>query len=214
MLLKTKLLVGAGLLALVLGGLGFKAWLDHHDAVLKMQDTIAEQQRIIQGKDADIKARDAAAVAAKQEIDRQVAAAKTPRQNATLLNQWVRPTKPIEVPAPLPDSPGTVAGPVVLDESQLRDLTVFAGKCKQCDVDKAALEGNVTDWKAKFDAVSKERDVAVAVAKGGTRMQRLKRALLPIACAAGGAAAGARAKGPGTAALGAAGAAALCSVIQ
>lgn len=210
--LKTKLVIAAALVAL--GGLGFKAWLDHHDAVLKMEDTIAEQQRIIQHKDEDIKARDAAAAAAKQDIARKVAAATTPRQNAALLNEWVKPAKPIEVPAPLPNAPSATAAPVVLDDSQLRDLTAFAGRCKQCDIDKAALEGNLTDWKAKYDAVSKERDVAVAAAKGGTRMQRFKRSLLTIGCAAGGAAAGAKARGAGTAAMGAAGAATLCSILK
>jgi hypothetical protein len=73
----------------------------------------------------------------------------------------------------------------------LKPLYDAAVACKECQVELAAAQANLKDEKAKSAAVSRERDDALRVAKGGSLLRRVARAAkwFVIGAAAGAAAA-------------------------
>jgi hypothetical protein len=81
------------------------------------------------------------------------------RETATQTNQQV-----------LPDSPSAQ-----IPAADLKPLFDYVQDCRSCQVQLAAARQDSADNAAKLKAVTRERDAAVATAKGGTFWQRLHR---------------------------------------
>lgn len=81
-------------------------------------------------------------------------------------------------------SPPTEAVIPVEDLKPLYDFTI---DCKACQAKLAAAQGDLTDEKTKTAALTKERDYALQIARGGSRWRRIGRAAkwLLIGAAAG-----------------------------
>ncbi len=65
---------------------------------------------------------------------------------------------------------------VAMPVEDLKPLYDAAVACKECQVELAAAQANLKDEKAKSAAVSRERDDALRVAKGGSLLRRVARA--------------------------------------
>jgi hypothetical protein len=70
----------------------------------------------------------------------------------------------------LPDAPSAQ-----IPAADLKPLFDFVQDCRSCRAQLAAAKQNATDDAAKLTAVTRERDAAVATAKGGTFWQRVRR---------------------------------------
>lgn len=108
----------------------------------------------------------------------------------------------------LPDAP--VAQ---LTSRNEQDLAVDAISCKECTAKSAELEAESKEKDAEIKTLTAERDKAVLTAKGGSVFHRMLGVLKVAACAGLGAGAGARVNRPGSAAIGAASGAIVCSMI-
>lgn len=75
-------------------------------------------------------------------------------------------------PIPKPGKPADA----VLPAADLKPLYDFALDCKACQAKLAASQADLTDEKTKTTALTKERDAAVTVAKGGSALRRIARA--------------------------------------
>lgn len=75
---------------------------------------------------------------------------------------------------PIP-KPGQAAD-AILPAADLKPLYDFALDCKACQAKLAASQGDLNDEKVKTAALTKERDVAVQAAKGGSALRRIARA--------------------------------------
>jgi hypothetical protein len=80
----------------------------------------------------------------------------------------------------LPDAPSAQ-----IPAADLKPLFDYVQDCRSCQAQLAAAKQNATDDAAKITAVTRERDAAVAAAKGGTFWQRLRRNALWFAVGAG-----------------------------
>jgi DNA repair exonuclease SbcCD ATPase subunit len=72
--------------------------------------------------------------------------------------------------------PDTPSSRVILPVEDLKPLYDSAIACKECQVELAASQANLKDEQAKTIAMSRERDDALRVAKGGSVLRRVARA--------------------------------------
>ena len=104
----------------------------------------------------------------------------------------------ISLPSPIvlqsaqasPNSPSAQPNAVIPAED-LKPLYDFTIDCKACQAKLAAAQGDLADEKTKSAALTKERDHALQIARGGSTWRRIARAAkwLLIGAAAGAAAA-------------------------
>jgi hypothetical protein len=80
----------------------------------------------------------------------------------------------------LPDAPSAQ-----IPAADLKPLFDFVQDCRSCQAQLAAAKQNATDNAAKLTALTRERDAALATAKGGTFWQRLRRNALWFVVGAG-----------------------------
>ena len=75
----------------------------------------------------------------------------------------------------LPDSP-TPKTNAVIPAEDLKPLYDFAIDCKSCQSKLATAQGDLTDEQKKTAALTKERDDALRIARGGSAWRRIGRA--------------------------------------
>jgi hypothetical protein len=80
----------------------------------------------------------------------------------------------------LPDAPSAQ-----IPAADLKPLFDYVQDCRSCQAQLAAAKQDATDNAAKLTALTRERDAAVATAKGGTFWQRLHRNALWFVVGAG-----------------------------
>jgi hypothetical protein len=80
----------------------------------------------------------------------------------------------------LPDAPSAQ-----IPAADLKPLFDYVQDCRSCQAQLAAAKQDATDNAAKLTALTRERDAAVATAKGGTIWQRLHRNALWFVVGAG-----------------------------
>jgi len=76
----------------------------------------------------------------------------------------------------LPNAPAP-GGAVALPSEDLKPLYDFAADCKACQAKLAAATADMADEKTKTQALRRERDAALKLARGGSLRQRVGRAL-------------------------------------
>jgi hypothetical protein len=87
------------------------------------------------------------------------------------------------VPTNQPDLPDAPSAQI--PAADLKPLFDYVQDCRSCQVQLAAAKQNATDNATKLTAVTRERDAAIATAKGGTFWQRLRRNALWFVVGAG-----------------------------
>jgi hypothetical protein len=91
-------------------------------------------------------------------------------------------------PTQPPPNPSNKTPPqAVIPTADLKPLYDFALDCKACQAKLAASQADLTDERAKTAVLTRERNEAVRVAKGGSLLRRLARNAkwLAIGAAAG-----------------------------
>lgn len=76
---------------------------------------------------------------------------------------------------PLPDEPNP--SKAAIPSEDLKPLYDFAVDCKACQAKLAAATADLADEKTKTQSLSRERDAALKLARGGSLRQRVGRAL-------------------------------------
>lgn len=88
-------------------------------------------------------------------------------------------TSPADTPKEIPPNPTKSTAPepqVTVPTADLKPLYDFALDCKACQAKLSAAQSDLSDEKSKTSTLTKERDNALRVAKGGSPLQRIARA--------------------------------------
>ncbi len=197
-------------LLLTVCGLALYAWHSSAEDRAQMQQTIEDQQKIIEASKATMKQTQATLEARLEEIRKQVAQIKTPEQAARAIPQVIPGVQPliVQVPqqAPTAQSPepaklapsasgdSAEAGKTVtIPLEQMPTLYQFAQSCHECEVKLDAAQVDRKELVRQMQALEEQRNAAIKAAKGGSFWTRFKRDLKSGAGATGGAALGAAA---------------------
>lgn len=189
MITRTKLEIALALLLLGSSALGFSSWLEAHDARIRMQDTIAAQEKSIatqkQQQDAlaeQARQRDAALQSQIAAMQQTVARIRTPSQIAQWLPKQVQTPQPVTIDVP----PGTNENPTPdataqIPQADLPALRDYAESCGECRTKLATAQQDAASRSRQLQlageqlsAMQNERDAAVKAAKGGGFWRRLK----------------------------------------
>ena len=216
--LRLKLAAGL-LLVVILMAFAFAWRADRRDRA-ELASQLAAANATIQAAAVSQRTRDAQLVLTLQQLDAEKRAAQSPQQLVAALARLIALPAPLQlaaahaaaisesaaaatpaanvarssttIPAP-PNSSQPSASPpgdAILPSSDLKPLYNFAIDCKACQARLAASQSDLADERAKTLALTKERDLALAAAKGGSAWRRVGRAAkwIALGAAAGGAA--------------------------
>ena len=171
------------------------AWRSARRDTAQLNSTIASQNSAMQQAEQREKQRDAQLSAALDAIAAQKRAVQTPQQAAQAIPS-VLPELPLPVSIQIPNlstvNPGeTPPATLTVPQPDLKPLYDELQDCRANAVQMNATKKDLTDEQARSAALTKERDAAVAAARGGTFWVRLKRGArwFAIGAAAGAAAA-------------------------
>jgi len=95
------------------------------------------------------------------------------RRNSSMATQDTEPRSRVPVGS---RSSQPSAPPAVIPAEDLKPLYDFALDCKACQARLAAAQSDLADEKSKTAALTKERDQALQVARGGSVFRRMRRA--------------------------------------
>jgi hypothetical protein len=199
----SKHTIFAALAAIGLAGAGiaFHSWLAAHDAFLRAESTVREQQQTL-GQDAKAshqiaareKRRDARTAREITALRGQAARQKTPRQIAAWIPKQIPTPQPIEIQIPKSSAqnPAPAAALATIPLPDLVPLRDYAATCQECSLqrnaarkDLAAKDQQLKLASAELSAALKERDAALRAARGGGFWHRLGSAVKWFAIGAG-----------------------------
>jgi hypothetical protein len=160
------------------------AWRAEVQARAELQDQLTTAQHDLAAANGRESARNTALQKQLALLKKKAAAVQTPEEVIGALPGVLPLPKPIEMvepPAAPASGSGKVDGPapqpqVSLPVEDLKPLYDSAVRCKECQAELAAAQANLKDEKVKTGALSRERDDALRVAKGGSVLQRVARA--------------------------------------
>ena len=183
--------------ALLISALALHAWLASRADQQRLQSTLAAQKQLLDAADARERARDASLNNTLAKIDELKRATQTPAQVIRELAQYLPLPQPITLASPPPPAgPTTQQGtapsrkpaspPAVpqalpttpaaqLPAADLKPLYDYVQDCRACQAQVAAAKLNSADDATKIAALTRERDAAITVAKGGSVWRRLRR---------------------------------------
>jgi hypothetical protein len=168
---------GAGLLAAALAA---DSWIAARRASSQLAAALASQDALLaQASDREHQ-RDAQLASALAQIAAEKRRIQTPQQAAEALAS-VLPPLPLPIPVRLPDlaAAPTLSVPapasITVPQADLKPLYDALADCRACALERDALKKDLADEQAKTTALLRERDAAVAAARGGAFWSRLKR---------------------------------------
>ena len=190
MSLKSWLQLGATITFLILAVGVVVVWRSEVRERAQLQQQLKSAQDALTAANARESARNAAVKKQVAQLQKSAATVKTPQEVIAALPGVLPLPQPISLDATLPGAAGP-AKTANLPLDDLKPLYNLAVACKECQTELAAAQANLKDEQAKTQAVSRERDDALRVAKGGSTLQRVARAAkwFLIGAAAGAAAA-------------------------
>lgn len=166
--------------AVAIGAGGYFAWRGQQKATAELQSQLHAAQQSLAEATARQDARDSQLAQALSQVAKQKAAVQQPTQVIKALPDVLPLPKPIElvtVPQSATGSAGDKTPPPIQQVSfplqDLKPLFDFASDCKACQVRLATALGDLKDEQAKTATVSRERDDALRVVKGGTVWHRV-----------------------------------------
>jgi hypothetical protein len=179
--MKAKLDIIVFVAALIAVALLADAWRSARHDSQQLAATLAAQKAVIQLAGDREKQRDSQLATALATIQAQKRSVRTPQQAAQQLAS-VLPPLPLPVSvhdpdltAPLP--PGeTPSTSISIPQPDLVPLYDDLQDCRANTVENDSLKKDLSDEKTRSGALQHERDAAIAAARGGTFLVRLKRA--------------------------------------
>jgi len=174
----------------------FAAWRTDRRDRAQLQTQLAATQKTIADLTAQQNDRTAELAKTLAQLTAQKQAVRTPDQAIQNLPAVLPLPSPIEQsPSPPSSTPGgpqadtPPLGPsrAVIPAEDLKPLYDFASDCKACQAKLASTQADLVDERAKSQALQKQRDAALAAARGGSVWRRIGRAAkwLLIGAAAG-----------------------------
>lgn len=181
---RIKVEIAAAILGLVIVAILAGSWLGSREDQIRLNATLEAQKSIIAAADKRQEERADALKTALSEIEDLKKHVQTPAQVVQALPQVLPLPQPItlSLPAALAaGAPPAAAGiqpgqSAVIPAADLKPLFDFAADCKECKQKLSVAVQDKADDAVKIKGLTRERDEAVAVAKGGTKWQRIKRA--------------------------------------
>jgi hypothetical protein len=170
------------LLAVVLAlALLTDAWRSARHDSQQLAATLAAQNQVIQQAADQEKQRDAQLGTALAAIQSQKQTVKTPQQAAEAIPLVLPPLPlPVSISAPNlsgPLPPGeTPSATISVPQPDLVPLYDNLQDCRATALQNGALQKDLSDEKTRSAALQRERDAAKAVARGGSVLQRIRRA--------------------------------------
>ena len=163
------------------------AWRDDRRDRAQLTAQLAAAQQALSAADARQHDRDAQLQQSLAAIAAQKRTVQTPSQILAELPSALQLPTPLTIEQkPLPDNPAAKPGSVsptaespskvTIPPEDLKPLYDFALDCKACQSKLSAAQGDVADEKTKSATLTKERDAALKIAKGGSLLQRIARA--------------------------------------
>jgi len=159
----------------------FVAWQDIRRQQSDLQAKLAGTQQQLQAADAREESRKAELQQQLARIAEQQRAVQNPQQVMQALPGVLPLPKPLmlEQEPATSSTQGAAAAPepkVELPSEDLKPLYDYALTCKACQAQLSAAQAELQDDKAKIQALGRERDAALRVARGGSVLQRVVRA--------------------------------------
>jgi cell division protein FtsB len=175
------------------------AWRVERHELTRLQQQLKTAQDAVSAANAREAARNAALKKHVAQLRKQEDAVQTPDDALKALPGVLPLPKPLaldEIPLTGADKqsgqakPASPAPQVTLPTEDLKPLYDMAVQCKECQAELATAQADLKDEKAKSGELSRERDDALRVAKGGSVLRRVARAAkwFAIGAAAGAAA--------------------------
>jgi hypothetical protein len=181
--LRHKLEIAGAILALVIIGIVYRAWLADHEERIKLKATLDAQNQVLADAGKREAAREVALKDSLAQLEDLKKRTQTPAQVIQALPQVLTLPQPITLtlPAALAQGDPKLAGvqpgqTATIPAADLKPLFDFAATCKECQQKVLALQQDKADDAVKIGALVKERNEAVTAVKGGTKWQRIKRA--------------------------------------
>jgi hypothetical protein len=158
------------------------AWRSARHDSQKLAATLAAQNLTLQQASDHEKQRDSQLAATLAAIQSEKRAVRTPRQAAEQLPS-ILPPLPLPVTVsipnlsvPLPPGETQPLATVSIPQPDLVPLYDALQDCRSSQAQAGALQNDLADEKSRSAALTQERNAAVAAARGGTLLVRLKRA--------------------------------------
>jgi hypothetical protein len=181
--LRHKLELAGTLVALVVIGIIGGSWIGSREEGIRLKATLDAQNSII----AEAAKREDARAAALRDSLAQLEDLKKRTQTPTQVIQAMPTVLPLpqpitlNLPAALLQGNPNVAGiqpaaTATIPAADLKPLFDFAATCKECQAKVLVLQQDKADDAVKIGGLVKERDEAVTAAKGGSKLQRIKKA--------------------------------------
>jgi phage tail protein X len=166
--------------ALIAAGLAADSWIAARRASLQLAAALASQNALLaQASDREHQ-RDAQLASALSQIAAEKRRIQTPQQAAEALASVLPPLPlPISVrlpdltAAPTPSEPAPAS--VSIPQADLKPLFDAFADCSACALERESLKMDLADEQAKTTALIRERDAAIAAARGGAFWSRLRR---------------------------------------
>lgn len=189
MTIRAKLELLAAALLLCASAIIVSSWSEYRTDRLQMQSTLTSQKLIIEQAQQQIKAlqegnknRDKATQSAVAQMHRTAAQIQTPLQIANWIPSQLHTPSPIRfsMPTPTPSNPSPDAI-ATIPERDLLSLREVVESCKECKLELQTAKRDLASTNQQLQlageqlsATQRQRDAALAVAKGGTFWRRLK----------------------------------------
>jgi hypothetical protein len=197
--------------ALLVAIFAFCAWIASRDEQQRLQATLSAQKQIINAAGVHERARDASLKVALIQINKLKRETRTPSQIIHDLPKYLPLPQPItladgpnlsetanhhamgatekdstaQIVAPSPLGRLPIAPVAEVPAADLKSLYDFVQDSRACQLRLTAANQNTVDQTGKISALTRERDVAIAAAKGGSFWRRLRGNALWFAIGAG-----------------------------
>ena len=173
----------AFLVAVILCVCAVEAWRDARRDRDQLAAELATTKQLLASADARQRDRDAQLSQTLSSLAAEKRSVVTPAQvlrdlpkELPLPAPLVLQTPPAAAGGPPSSGPQPVQTQAVIPAADLKPLYDFTLDCKACQARLAAAQSDLTDEQTKTAALTKERDQALQIARGGTVWRRMRRA--------------------------------------
>ena len=191
MVIRTKIEVALAVAIVASGVAGVRAWVTEHDLRVHAESVEATQKQLQAGYQKQVndlaKAvadRDAGYQRQVDVLTQKFQQAVTPEQVSRILTSAMQLKTPIQITALPPTPQSTTPTPIAaVAETDLPQMKVYVEACEECKLEQEKLAADADARMAQaalaqkqIESLKAERDTWKLTAKGGTLLQRVKKA--------------------------------------
>ena len=182
--MRTKIHLSLILIALLIAVASYSEWRSARRDANNLKSQLARVEQSVQQATANQQQREKQLAATLAQLEALKIAGKSPQDIQKKLPSVLPLPKPLVTSADrgsdLPIRHANENSPVApqtmtIPPEDLKPIYDFAVDCKACQAKLAAVSADLADEKTKTQALSRERDAALQIARGGSLRQRIKR---------------------------------------